>query len=902
MTTVSVTERKTEVGVTNQVIATFEIASGLRGPVGQDSMVPGPDGLSVILQLGTTHIQWKFDTEGAEWQDLISIADITGADGYTPIKGVDYVDGIDGTNGQEISLQKTLTHIQWRLGTGSWTNLVALSELKGEKGDPGYTPIKGVDYNDGAPGLPGYTPVKDVDYFDGVTPIKGVDYNDGAPGLPGYTPQKNIDYFDGDPGAPGAPGLPGYTPVKDVDYFDGAPGAPGYTPIKDIDYFDGLSINWKGEWTLAVEYKLNDAVQNSGRSYICVAPHTATTTEELSDTLLWGMLADKGNDGAEGYTPVKDVDYFDGATGNGISTVALYSSAAPVDTYEITYTNGDHDYFDITNGIDGEDGTFVGTMDDITNGATYVKTENDLTDALKSDYDGAVSNSHASGSDNQVGDGITITGAGTIEDPFVSASTGSGQSLYHILVAPTDGDYTTLGAAIAAASAGDTIFVKSGTYNENTITTSLANLTVIGENAKSTIINLSTKVMTINGAGSIFQNICIQASTGGAVFGGDNQSLLDSIFIKSSGDTNYGLNWYGSYGKLTGNLFDDTTAADGSMVRFNMGGAATIITNNIFKLRIANLSGEGPVSFSGARMLVSNNQFISVSGSTSSAFLVTWYSTEGQFTSNTLYENGSVSILLYVGVSGTISTNTLIGGINGVRVNTGTMFVTVTGNIIKSVGTAAEAGILILANNTVATGNSVYGSSATLGQSSGIQVGNSTTNPDDCVVVGNRISRWVIGLRVFAYGSDNTIISGNNVSGNGAGLMDNGTNSITDGITAAQTVTLTNKRIASRVYTTTSTTTLTPEIATYDHFELTAQASDLNIANHSTSSPTGGEKMIIAIKSDATPRALTYGTNYVAKSGVALPTTTKGSKLTTLGFMWNAGLTKWVLIAVGEEA
>ena len=122
----------------------------------------------------------------------------------------------------------------------------------------------------------------------------------------------------------------------------------------------------------------------------------------------------------------------------------------------------------------------------------------------------------------------------------------------------------------------------------------------------------------------------------------------------------------------------------------------------------------------------------------------------------------------------------------------------------------------------------------------------------------------------------------------------------------SSTNTLTNKRHTPRIYTTASIAgtpgVLTPEIDTYDYFELTAQAAALNIANHSTSTPTGGEKMIIAITSDATPRALTYGTNYVAYGGVALPTTTVASKTTTLGFIWNAGLTKWNLVAVAQQA
>lgn len=46
--------------------------------------------------------------------------------------------------------------------------------------EDGHTPVKGVDYFDGVDGI---TPVKGVDYFDGYTPVKGVDYFDGAPAV-----------------------------------------------------------------------------------------------------------------------------------------------------------------------------------------------------------------------------------------------------------------------------------------------------------------------------------------------------------------------------------------------------------------------------------------------------------------------------------------------------------------------------------------------------------------------------------------------------------------------------------------------------------------------------------------------------------------------------------------------
>jgi len=70
----------------------------------------------------------------------------------------------------------------------------------GLNGRDGYTPIKGVDYSDGLPGIPGtsglngYTPIKGIDYFDGIAGTSGLN---GSPGSPGAKGDK------GDPGTPG---------------------------------------------------------------------------------------------------------------------------------------------------------------------------------------------------------------------------------------------------------------------------------------------------------------------------------------------------------------------------------------------------------------------------------------------------------------------------------------------------------------------------------------------------------------------------------------------------------------------------------------------------------------------------------------------------------------------------
>lgn len=120
--------------------------------------------------------------------------------------------------------------------------------------------------------------------------------------------------------------------------------------------------------------------------------------------------------------------------------------------------------------------------------------------------------------------------------------------------------------------------------------------------------------------------------------------------------------------------------------------------------------------------------------------------------------------------------------------------------------------------------------------------------------------------------------------------------------TISSTNTLTNKRFTPRVYTAANNASLTPEIDTYDIFHLTAMSAATTINNHSTSTPADGEIMEFRFLDNGTARALSWGTNYVAKAGVALPSTTVLSKNLCVIFEWNANLSKWNLLASGQEA
>jgi hypothetical protein len=131
----------------------------------------------------------------------------------------------------------------------------------------------------------------------------------------------------------------------------------------------------------------------------------------------------------------------------------------------------------------------------------------------------------------------------------------------------------------------------------------------------------------------------------------------------------------------------------------------------------------------------------------------------------------------------------------------------------------------------------------------------------------------------------------------GLGNVDN----TSDATKNAAASTLTNKRIQPRVSVAASASTLTPEKDTFDAFSLTALAANLTIANHSTSTPTNFEKIQIRIVDNGMPRTLTFGTNYIARGGLALPTTTVANKMMTLGFEWVTSLLKYNLIALSQE-
>lgn len=104
-----------------------------------------------------------------------------------------------------------------------------------------------------------------------------------------------------------------------------------------------------------------------------------------------------------------------------------------------------------------------------------------------------------------------------------------------------------------------------------------------------------------------------------------------------------------------------------------------------------------------------------------------------------------------------------------------------------------------------------------------------------------------------------------------------------------------------RVDTQASTATITPEVDTYDLIERTAQAVALNIANHSTSTVSNGEQFRVRLLDNGGAQAITYGTNYVAKAGTPMPSTTVASKWMEQLWEYYSSISKFVLMSVTNE-
>lgn len=106
-----------------------------------------------------------------------------------------------------------------------------------------------------------------------------------------------------------------------------------------------------------------------------------------------------------------------------------------------------------------------------------------------------------------------------------------------------------------------------------------------------------------------------------------------------------------------------------------------------------------------------------------------------------------------------------------------------------------------------------------------------------------------------------------------------------------------NSKTKKRVQTTTSASSITPNIDTTDLYTVTALATGLTVANP-TGTPNDGQPLDIRITGDATPRTLAFGTSFRFSASLANPGTTTANRTIYFRFLYNATASKFDCITI----
>lgn len=158
--------------------------------------------------------------------------------------------------------------------------------------------------------------------------------------------------------APG-PGKPDYwipsvtrdSVWESLDGKDGPPGPPGRdSTVPGPPGRDGLSgsgFTWKGEYRRTQTYKLNDVVEHSGSSWVCVAESTSSVPSESNRS--WSLMAQRGATGARGLDGVSQR----GRPGRDAATVVIEGGSTPVAAiFDSNTARGDVLYVTTTGHVD----------------------------------------------------------------------------------------------------------------------------------------------------------------------------------------------------------------------------------------------------------------------------------------------------------------------------------------------------------------------------------------------------------------------------------------------------------------------------------------------------------------------------------------------------------------------
>jgi hypothetical protein len=341
-----------------------------------------------------------------------------------------------------------------------------------------------------------------------------------------------------------------------------------------------------------------------------------------------------------------------------------------------------------------------------------------------------------------------------VRDKIESMSSGGAKQSFTRIVAASGGDHTTLGAAITAASAGDTIYIRSGSYTESAISTALANLTIIGDSSGTVTLAFTTAAMTFSGANLRFENIGVTFTTGVPTFSGDNALINKCKFTKSANgltSSTRTIIFSGNYGTMSNCQITSTNNASANTLQCDFSGSNNTITGNTIT---GNVYQNGMCVFSGSGSYVAGNYFsYNGNGAAASAPLV-GISQNILFAGNELTSSSVATAIQLIRLTSSTKVvgNRLTGSgsssttLVGIKIQA--FYAHVAENTIDSCGSGIVADIT--GNGANIHNNTINGSSTT---NSPIGI---STDRDYVFLIGNRINACGTGLTTS--GNKNVIV------------------------------------------------------------------------------------------------------------------------------------------------
>lgn len=475
-------------------------------------------------------------------------------------------------------------------------------------------------------------------------------------------------------------------------------------------------------------------------------------------------------------------------------------------------------------------------------------------------------------------------------------SVSSGQKPYTYIVAASGGDYTTLGAALAASSNGDSIYIASSTIEAASVTCALTDLTIICSNPTAVQVGMGSYTLTLSGTGLLLKNVGVSLSTGQVLLSGANALATGCVFsVSGVGPAGGSVHVSGNYSTLQGCQYISSNTTARTYPEIELSGIGNTI-NGCYILCSASTSDtttvQASVYMAGTGGVLSNSTLVSNANNTHLA--IGLVSADQTVSDNFIY---TTDVFIYAAGNGfhNISNNNLQNNYNDY--STYSIYLNaprcvVSGNIIQPSLNAPAYAIYDsqLASQQIISNNSIYlGSTSTGLVAIYTYYGNG-------IITNNFIYKGAIGVEIASTSTGAFV--GSNVTSSTTTPLSNSSTSTVFGIDSSSAQILTNKSIIKRVTAlTVSGSTYTPDVDTTDIATISSPTAAFTIAN-----PTGtfndGQQLTVRILSGTTAYGITWGTEYISSGIATLPTTGVASKTITMGFQYDATKAALVLLAV----